>query len=244
MLYQTQDRNTWQNGRRSCYERMIHVTSDSKILLLLNACRIALQVQTLSDISTIDSTSLVPSVHIGRIHLSNKFRRPKQKIPRSWWKQWSPYLTSYISCILDSHPLGPWLVPTHQTWMWLKFENYICGPNNQTFILTSSTTHQMWYIPTTCIPPPALATPVDIPFTKNALIKLSNTPIPQIPPPIPPTFSFTYLQFHFEYLGKGIHHITKYLKNSKLLVATDGSAIEGEKASFSFCLAKPSGKLL
>ena len=229
---------------RCIMDIFIQVNQDSDALHKLNSCRICLQVITLADITTLDGKSLLPSIHKGKIHRTSSLRWPRQKVPGTWWKLWSQFLTTYIHPLLTAQPLGSWKAPSHQTWLWKKHDNTIFGPNNQTYALTSVSTRRPRYSPIPQQPQHPLATEVDIAFTRNSIMELSNEPIIFTPPPPPPPFDFSYLQFHNEYLGKGLPSIIKYLKNGKLLVATDGSAFEGEKAAFSFILAKPSGKLL
>ena len=229
---------------RCLMDIFIQVTDDKLTLRQLNSCRIYLQVLTLADITTLDGKLLLPSIHKGKLHRTSSLRWPRQKVPRTWWTIWSQFLTTYIHPLLQAQPLGPWVAPSHQTWLWKKHDNIIFGPNSQTYALTSLSTRRPRYSPVQHQPHHPLATEVDIVIARNSIIELSDEPIIFTPPPDKPPFDYSYLQFHHEYLGKGLPSIIKYLKNGKLLIATDGSAFEGEKAAFSFIIAKPSGKLL
>ena len=222
----------------------ITITTNPTTLFRLNACRLALQVITLSDITTLDGTMVLPSIHTGQQTRKSQLRWPQQQVPPSWWSQWSSFLKSYITPLLSAHPLGSWVSQSHQTWLWSKSDYHIYGPNSQTYVLTYTSTRNLRYEPIPSSPPPPSTTPVDVLVYSSHLVELSSSPIQIIPQPISPPFSFQYLQYHPQFLRQGQSGIVKYLKKGKLLVATDGSAFTGVKAAFGVCIAKPSGKLL
>ena len=85
----------------------------------LNRCRIYLKVITLSDITTADSTRIIPSVKKGyqipaRI---STLMWPNQGKPNSAeWKIWEASLSHFESRGKLLRPLGRWLHHSHQIW--------------------------------------------------------------------------------------------------------------------------------
>ena len=221
-----------------------NITTDVTILAQLNACRLVLQVISLADITSLDGTMILPSVHVGDIHRTSLLRWPRQKVPSHWWHLWSSYLSTYIAPILIHHPLGSWTAKSHQRWLWHKHGPHVFGPNQQTYSLASALTRHHRYTPSPSLPLPPASVPVDVTINNTSLFVISSTPINIPPTPSASAFDFSFLQYHPEFLRQGMRGIVKYLRKGKLLVATDGSAFPGIKASFGFCLAKPSGKVL
>ena len=222
----------------------LNVTNDITTVFQLNACRLALQVITIADITTLDGSAILPNILTGNNYRQSTLRWPRQKVPKTWWLQWSSFISTYIAPILEISPLGPWIHKSHQTWLWSKSNDHIYGPKHQTFRRTSSTTRLHKYLPISSLPLPPTSTPVDIIFQNRFLLELSSAQITLPSQVAPPAFDYSYLQFHSEYFHKGLPSIIKYLKKGKLIIATDGSAFEGDKASFGVCIAKPSGKIL
>ena len=66
-----------------------------------------------SDITNFKGRKLLNNILSGINIRYSTWNWPRCKIPKSWWKIWSFYLTNYIQPFLHDHPLGPWIKTSH-----------------------------------------------------------------------------------------------------------------------------------
>ena len=106
--------------------------------LIVNRCRLFLQVLTLADISTGDGTKVAHSYYtgVGEDSRSSRYSWPEQGQPsRAEWKIW-------IKCVdmiwapeprqTFTRPLGAWTNTSHHLWRWFHFDGclyYRCSKN-------------------------------------------------------------------------------------------------------------------
>jgi hypothetical protein len=96
----------------------------AEILVVLNRCRIYLQVFSLADISSADGTSIIPDVLQGvpLIDRKSKLNWPyQQRPPNSAWEIWRSALRPLQPKNKLTTPLGIWTSSNlHQNWFWFK----------------------------------------------------------------------------------------------------------------------------
>jgi hypothetical protein len=97
----------------------LQLTFNYSQLRQLNACRLYLQVLTVSDISTADGCYLLPSACNGNKeeHRISKLQWPNSVRPTNW-SAWNRLLQHIGTGDRLSTPLGQWLVDPHQQWSW------------------------------------------------------------------------------------------------------------------------------
>ena len=114
-----------------------HIPSTS-VHYCLNACRIALQIITLSDLTTVDGLKVLPNILQGKQYRSSNIKWPNQEIPHHWWSTWKQYLSSYIVPYLSLHKLGAWTSESHQTFRWRQLSpTSIISPLSNVYTTTS-----------------------------------------------------------------------------------------------------------
>ena len=115
-----------------------HIPSTS-VHYCLNACRIALQIITLSDLTTpVDGLKVLPNILQGNQYRSSNIKWPNQEIPHHWWSTWKQYLSSYIVPYLSLHKLGAWTSESHQTFRWRQLSpTSIISPLSNVYTTTS-----------------------------------------------------------------------------------------------------------
>ena len=212
----------------------------------LNACRIYLQVLTISDIITLDGTTILPNILQGKQFRNSSLKWPKQEIPVHWWSTWQLYLQTYIAPYLSHHRLGPWSHPTHQTWIWHQFSpNSILSPSFQTFTSNSFTRFPIYTFHETISPLDTSNLPLlDIlPYGSSIRVISSSPPIIVHPIP-PPPFEYSFLHCNERFHRSSNRRLARYLRLGTALFATDGSAFVQDKASYSSIITSPKGKLL
>jgi hypothetical protein len=85
----------------------------------INACRLYLQVLTISDITTADGTCILPRIMAGQRacdRVSN-LHWPNVRRPTSW-AAWKVFLASISANGKLRNNLGSWIGAPHQTWTW------------------------------------------------------------------------------------------------------------------------------
>ena len=92
------------------------VIPSTHVLYCINACRIYLQIITLSDLTSLDGTKLLPDILNSKQYRKSSIKWPTQVIPSHWWSTWALYLKTYIVPHLACHHLGQWTATTHQRW--------------------------------------------------------------------------------------------------------------------------------
>ena len=121
------------------------------ILCKLNACRLILQVCSIANITFLDARFILPNIHVGINHRLSKLCWPLQKVSRTWWKVWSLHLTSFITPLLHSKPLGTWISSPNQTWQWHLHDLCLSVPNNTLYSPSPTSSRSLHYIPTTSL---------------------------------------------------------------------------------------------
>jgi len=99
-------------------EYFLTLTKDTKILNLLNRCRIQLQVILLSDITSSDGWHILPEVKLGKMYNRiSALKWPFQPHPsKSDWKIWCSYINRLETGGRLTKPLGKWVLISHQNW--------------------------------------------------------------------------------------------------------------------------------
>jgi len=227
----------------------------------INACRMALKVIFLSDITTLNGKEILPEVYEGRISRESTMKWPKQSIPNGWWKLWNTYITSYIVPLLKSKPLGKSLQYNHQRWVWMMSndKNWISN-GNEVYKRSSYKKLKKMKFRQCTGKPFTRGIKVDVDKQSNFLyVKLRTNLIPsQVlhrgnnAETVPDINNQKYqLCRRYKFLRK--HEISSPKKRKKLekafakgnlIAATDGSALRGDRSSMAYCLAKRNGKKL
>ncbi len=90
-------------------------------LLLLNQCRLYLQVLSLTDICSADGREIAVPIYEGQ-KLSDKRSQstwPEQQRPgKEAWMSWRAALECLSASSISQRPLGKWLSQPHQQWFW------------------------------------------------------------------------------------------------------------------------------
>ena len=212
----------------------------------INACRIALQLITLSDLVTLDGRRVLPNILQGQSFRTSTLKWPKQTIPSHWWSTWNQYVTTYILPHVATHPLGAWTSPTHQRWGWRQHsQSTIVSPSGQPHQTTSTSRVPVFHPSLAIFPPlPPLAPILDVTCINSSYRILSSHLPLHFPPPQPASYDYSFLHKHEKFHRRTPRRLTQLLTSAKILIATDGSAFDKDKASFSSLLASPKGRLL
>ena len=212
----------------------------------LNACRIALQILTLSDMTTIDGTKILPNILSGKQYRHSNITWPTQEIPIHWWSTWDKYITSYITPYINLHRLGEWTSPSHQRWMWHQLNpTSILSPSSEVFVTTSTSRFPTYHPTHATSPSDRSALPIlDILPEAHTYKVISTSPPILTPTPSPPPYDYTFLHSHERFHRKSHRKLSRYLRKGTALIATDGSAYVNDKASFSTLITTPKGKPL
>jgi hypothetical protein len=121
---------------------------DSHQLRCINACRMYLQVITLSDVVNAKGDKILFSVIKGQRVASRQSKLLWPSIPRppqSFWNHWTILLQRLSEGFRLLQPLGPWVAPTHYDWIWYKTYSNIVWEHD--------VPSQQWF--TYCASPPA-----------------------------------------------------------------------------------------
>jgi len=106
---------------------------NKKTLHKLNACRIKLKVITVSDITSLDGTVVLPEILQGINHRGSELDWPRKDVPEEWWSTWSIYVRSYIMPMVQQQKVGKMKFETHQKIKWRMYEGDILKYENKTF---------------------------------------------------------------------------------------------------------------
>ena len=112
-----------------------HMTTPAT-MASVNRCRCYLNMILLSDIATLDGTSVASDMIWGsKLPLQSKMRFPPEHPTAKDWTIWADVWTAATGATLSlPHPLGRWLKPPHFTWPW-RYNNdlneiYVLGPHS------------------------------------------------------------------------------------------------------------------
>ena len=222
-----------------------HIPSPS-IHYALNACRLHLQILTLSDMTTLDGSIILPNLLHGQQFRSSSLKWPAQEIPTHWWSTWSMYIQSYVVPYLSLHRLGNWHSSTHQVWHWRQLSpDRIVSPSLQIYSSTSPSRLSLFHPTDSSFSSNTTSLPIldIIPETASFRILSSSPPI-SFHPPSPPPFDYSFLHRHERYHHRNHRRLKKYLQRGTALLATDGSAYVRDKASFSSIITSSKGQIL
>ena len=222
-----------------------HIPSPS-IHYALNACRIYLRILTLSDLVTLDGSSILPNILHGKQYRHSTLKWPHQEIPHHWWSTWKLYITSYISPYISLHRLGSWISTPHQRWQWFQLSpTSIISHTYHTYSSTSSFRFPLYCTTNETLSTSLSSLPIlDILHHQDSIRVISSSlPIPTFLPIIPP-FNYSFLHRHEQFHRSSHRHLIRHLRKGTALIATDGSAFVREKASYSTVITTPRGTLL
>ena len=204
-----------------------------------------LNIITLSDLTTLDGTKILPNILHGKQFRSSTITWPNQEIPMHWWSSWESYLTSYIVPYIALHPLGNWISPTHQQWNWFQLSpTSILNSDGQIFTATSSSRQAIFHRSSAIAQPSLFLLFVDVVSLDDAYKIISSSPPFRLDPISPPSFDYTFLHSHERFHRKTNRKLKRHLRRGTALIATDGSAYQNEKASYSSIITTPKGKVL
>ncbi len=101
-------------------EGFLREPNNKSTIIILNRCRLYLQVLTMSDITSADGRYILPGIKEGHRHNDRKstLNWPQQaRPPVRDWKVWSRALGFFETRGQLTTPLGEWTNPSHQTWL-------------------------------------------------------------------------------------------------------------------------------
>jgi len=246
---------------------------DDNALVQLNLCRMQLGVITLSGIVSLSGDKLLPNIHEGKNMRKSKFLWPKQKVPVSWWTQWSNYITSIIEPYLQCHKLGKCINQSHQYWKWKMDDSRTCVTNGLSFFRLlercNNRTLRAQHFEETKTLRRHGTIPVDVYF-HNKKLTVVSTHSPKINSFVEPVFDLIPIQvlhrckipssiirkkvktvvdpYPFlrqnEYTSeKKLRKLKRACKKNAIILATDGSA-RGNRSSFGYCISRCDRKIL
>ena len=239
-----------------CIMDIINITIMTRTeLLAINACRLYLQVITISDIVDATGKFLVSTYYRPPLHYKSRstFKWPYQPRPsESEWYYWRRMIRDYL-CINETlvlrHPLGPW----KQTDSHLQHE-YMYDTNNECLInMENGMTHSLQgcerfnstpdNIPSTSnrclVPATTFSTPTSI-FAAIGKISPSKESILQRPVLIREKIfqlpsQYNHHILHLSVTNDNGYKLVQSLRHGKLMACSDGSVKNG-KGTYGFVI--------
>jgi len=162
---------------------VLQLNFDHSQLRQLNACRLYLQVLTVSDISTADGCHLLPSACNGNRddHRISKLQWPNSVRPTNW-SAWNKLLQHIGTGDRLSTPLGQWLADPHQQWSWFfnpatgsLFRKDLESSQWFSYTLHPTTSVTRWSVtrfgdPVLCKPPVMILHPTTVKVHHNVIL--------------------------------------------------------------------------
>jgi hypothetical protein len=151
---------------------------NKKTLHKLNVCRIQLKVITLSDITALDGTVVLPEILEGINHRGSDLNWPRKEVPEEWWKTWSTFMRSYILPYAKQKKLGKMKFSTHQKMRWKLYENDILKCGDRVFTRSNSRSSQyVKYFLTTTTKTRGRGMLVDVQKVSKTQVMIRSQPI-------------------------------------------------------------------
>ena len=122
-------------GDKTIMDFLLPYMTTNKKMMAVNRCRCYLNAIFLSDMTSLDGSSVNDDMIWGsRTPLRTRMRFPPEQPTRDDWSTWVTAWTSATSKgLLLCNPLGNWIKPPHFDWPWIYNNN-----TNELFVLRSS----------------------------------------------------------------------------------------------------------
>ena len=246
---------------RFIMDLLIPHVKDKKKHFQLNTCRMALNVITTADITTLNGSELLPGVVDGLLQRKSKYKWPNQQVPKRWWKLWSTYIKTIIAPYIRSHKLGQQISLPHQDSIWkMSSCKTFVSDGKRIYKKRDTGKYRSRYaVYMKCDMKSRIHTPdkVDVILRKNNLSIISrynkrvNLPRIEVTTPVIPSQvikrtsqkekmvdNYKFLRKHQITSIKKLEKLKRAYKKSKICAASDGSALPNDRSSFAYCLVR------